>query len=139
MKHIECFRYTRCNISIAFFVSVGLKVNSQQYFKPKPENIKKCIKIAKEKLQDFNKIIRTALLKGDMICGVAGKINGDLFAKVTGTIINNKRYYGIWEKDLLEGKWHLLHFGVKEDVEPEWKDYTDFWTQHGDRISPMAA
>ena len=101
--------------------------------------MKKCTKLTSEKLLDFNKTVRNALLRGEMISGVAGKRSGDLFAKVTGTIINNKRYYGIWEKDLLEGKWHLLHFGVKEDVEPEWKDYTDFWTQHGDSISPIAA
>ena len=101
--------------------------------------MKKCTDMAKEKLQDFNKTVRNALLRGEMISCVAAKRSGDLFAKFTGTIINNIRYYGIWEKDLLEGKWHLLHFGVKEDVEPEWKDYTDFWKQHGESISPMAA
>ena len=101
--------------------------------------MKKCRTLAKEKLQDFNKTVRNALLKGEMISCVAGKRSGDLFAKFTGTIVNNIRYYGIWEKDLLEGKWHLLYFGVKEDVEPEWNDFVGFWKQQGENISRIIA
>ena len=101
--------------------------------------MKKSGRLTKEKFQDFNKTVRNALLKGTLVSGIVAKRSGDLMAKFTETIINNICYYGIWEKDLLEGKWHLLHFGAKEDVEPEWKDYTDFWKQHGESISPMAA
>lgn len=101
--------------------------------------MKKCRNLAKEKLHDFNKTIRNALLKGEMISGIERKQSGDLIAKFTGTIVNNIPYYGILEKDLLEGKWHLLHFGEKKEVEPEWKKFTDFWAQHGESISPMGA
>lgn len=79
------------------------------------------------------------MLKGEIISGVIKKHNGDLIAKYTKTVINNIRYYGIWEKDLLEGKWHLLHYGHKDDVESEWKSFTDFWKRQGDRISPGIA
>lgn len=99
----------------------------------------KCSNLSGEKPQDFNKTIRKALLNGEMISGVLGKRNGDLMAKFTGIVLDDVSYYGIWEKDMLEGKWHLLYFGVKEDVEPEWKEYINFWKQHGERISPMAA
>ncbi|NLA48419.1 MAG: hypothetical protein GX876_03035 [Bacteroidales bacterium] len=97
--------------------------------------MKKSQKPDKVKLLNFNRPIRNALLKGEMISGVVRKHNGDLMAKYTKTVINNTRYYGIWEKDLLEGKWHLLHYGKKEDVESEWKNFADFWKRQGDRIS----
>ncbi len=101
--------------------------------------MKKCGKLANERLQDLNKTIRKALLKGEIISGIVRTKSGDLIAKCTGIIVDNTNYYGIWEKDMLEGKWHLLHFGVKEDIESEWKDFTDFWIRHGESIIPMAA
>ncbi len=101
--------------------------------------MKKTQKPDKVKSLNFNKPIRNALLKGEMISGVVRKHNGDLMAKYTKTVINKIRYYGIWEKDMLEGKWHLLHYGKKEDIESEWKNFTDFWIQQGDSISPMVA
>ncbi|HBE42522.1 MAG TPA: hypothetical protein DDW27_15235 [Bacteroidales bacterium] len=90
-------------------------------------------------VQDFNKTVRNALLKGEIISGIAAKRSGDLMAKYTKTMVNNILYYGIWEKDLLEGKWHLLHFGEKKEVEPEWNGYKEFWTQYGENVTPMVA
>ena len=90
--------------------------------------------ITKGRITEFNKTVRNALLRGDIISGIAVKRSGDLIAKYTGTIVNNIRYYGIWEKDLLEGRWHLLHFGDKKEVEPEWQDFVGFWKQQGENI-----
>lgn len=94
--------------------------------------------VSTERFQDLSKKIKAALSKGAIVTSVAEQ-GGDLRAKVTETKINDKCYYGIWEKDLLEGKWHLLNFGEKHEVEPEWNDYINFWTQHGENISPMIA
>jgi len=101
--------------------------------------MKNCRTAAKNKLNDFNKKIKEALFRGEIISSIARRGNGDLLAKFTQTIINDIRYYGIWEKDLLEGKWHLLEFGEKKEVEPEWKDIMGFWTQHDEHISPIRA
>lgn len=76
---------------------------------------------------DYNKTIRKALLQGEIISGIATTLNDDLIAKFTEACINSIRYYSIWEKDLLEGKWHLLKFGRKKEVEPEWKEFVNSW------------
>lgn len=91
--------------------------------------MKNCKIITKEKFLDYNKTIRNALLRGEIISGITKTINGDLMAKFTKTSIDNMRYYAIWEKDLLEGKWHLLQFGRKKEIEPEWKEFVGFWRE----------
>lgn len=88
---------------------------------------------------DLNKNIREALYRGEIISSLTEYGTGELRAKVTEAIINNAFYYGIWEKDLLEGKWHLLHVGEQEEVESEWNEYIDFWTKQGEITPPMIA
>ena len=93
--------------------------------------MKKCRIITREKFLDYNKTIRTALLKGEIISGIESDVSRDIMAKFTETCIDNIRYYGIWEKDLLEGKWHLLQFGKKKEVEPGWKEFVGSWKKDG--------
>lgn len=101
--------------------------------------MKNCKIISKEKFLEYNKTIRNALLKGEIISGIAKTINGDLIAKFTKTSIDNMRYYAIWEKDLLEGKWHLLQFGEKKEVEPEWKEFVGIWRKESENNIKLTA
>lgn len=101
--------------------------------------MKKCRTERKDRKNDFNKEIRKALSGGEIISFIARRENGDQFVKYTRTTVNSTHYYGILEKDLLEGKWHLLQFGGKNEVEPEWNDFIGFWTQQGENISLMRA
>jgi hypothetical protein len=93
----------------------------------------------KDSKNDFNKEIRKALSCGEIISFIARRENGDLFVKYTRTTLNDYPYYGIWERDLLEGKWHLLQFGGIKEVEPEWNDFIGFWSKQGENISRMVA
>jgi len=101
--------------------------------------MKTCKKERKDRINDFNKEIRRALSRGEIISFIARRGNGDLFVKYTRTTLNNYRYYGIWEKDLLEGKWHLIQFGGKKEVETEWNNFIGFWSKQGENISRMVA
>lgn len=93
----------------------------------------------KDKKNDIDKVIRKALSCGEIVSFISRRGSGDLFVKFTRTTLNNSRYYGIWERDLLDGKWHLLQFGGKKEVEPEWNDFIGFWSKQGEKISRMVA
>jgi len=93
--------------------------------------MKKYRKERKGKKIDINKDIRKALSCGEIVSSISRRGSGDLFVKYTRTFLNNSRYYGIWERDLLEGKWHLLQFGGKQEVEPGWKEFVNSWKDNG--------
>jgi len=92
-----------------------------------------------ESINLINRKIRQALSKGDIIRSIYMKDTNDLRAKITHTLIDDIQYYGMWEKDLLEGKWHLLHYGDKREVFPEWNNYIDFFKNCGENTIRMIA
>ncbi len=87
---------------------------------------------AVKKINGLNKATMEELFNGKTVTSITDQNEKlGMWAKVTEIIINHRFCYGMWEKDMFEDRWNLLHFGEQPEVEPLWDEYIAFWKKKG--------
>jgi hypothetical protein len=87
---------------------------------------------AVKKINGLNKAMMQDLFNGKKMTSITDQNEKlGMWAKVTELIIDQRFYYGMWEKDMFEDRWNLLHFGEQPEIEPIWDEYIAYWTKKG--------
>ena len=77
-----------------------------------------------KELLEFDNMMATLLLNGEIVAGVKEEVTGNIWTKVTRLNVNGNEIFGFWEMSLFSDEWILNSSGEAEKVENEWKEFT---------------
>jgi hypothetical protein len=75
-------------------------------------------------LLEFDNMMATLLLNGEIVAGVKEDVTGNIWTKVTRLNVNGNEIFGLWEMSLFSEEWILNSAGNAEKVENDWKEFT---------------
>jgi hypothetical protein len=77
-----------------------------------------------KELLEFDNMMATLLLNGEIVAGIKEEVTGSIWTKVTRFKINGNEIFGFWERSLFSDEWILNSAGNADKVENDWKEFT---------------